>query len=231
MKKTPNCFWSLGPNVSFRRLLLPVKIVVLLLFCSLAVPAYSLAADTPIPDDQQITRVTGTVTDAANGEAMPGVNIQVKGTSQGAITDIDGKYTLTNVDRAATLVFSFIGYVSQEIAVNNRTTVDVVLVGEVTDLDEVVVVGYSTQKRANVVGSVTSISGQSIQSIPSPNISTALSGRLPGSVVIQQNGEPGQYGTRILVRGRSTLGGDRAAYASNTAPLVIIDGVPGRSMD
>jgi len=224
MKKTPNCFWSLGPNVSFRRLLLPVKIVVLLLFCSLAVPAYSLAADTPIPDDQQITRVTGTVTDAANGEAMPGVNIQVKGTSQGAITDIDGKYTLTNVDRAATLVFSFIGYVSQEIAVNNRTTVDVVLVGEVTDLDEVVVVGYSTQKRANVVGSVTSLSGEGLAQIPAANINNAISGRLPGTTIIQGSGEPGQQSPRIRVRGRTNLG-------SSESPLVIIDGVQGRSMD
>ena len=224
MKKTPNCFWSLGPNVSFRRLLLPVKIVVLLLFCGLAVPAYSLAADTPIPDDQQITRVTGTVTDAANGDAMPGVNIQVKGTSQGAITDIDGKYTLTNVDRNATLVFSFIGYVSQEIAVNNRTTVDVVLVGEVTDLDEVVVVGYSTQKRANVVGSVTSLSGEGLAQIPAANINNAISGRLPGTTIIQGSGEPGQQSPRIRVRGRTNLG-------SSESPLVIIDGVQGRSMD
>ncbi len=230
MKKTPNCFWSLRPNVNFRRLLLPVKIVVLLLFCSLAVPAYTLAADTPAVDDQQV-RVTGTVTDVATGEAMPGVNIQVKGTSLGAITDIDGKYSVANVERNATLVFSFIGYVSQEVALGGRTVVDLALAGEVTDLDEVVVVGYTTQKRANVVGSVTSISGQSLQSVPSPTVATALSGRLPGSVVIQQNGEPGQYGTRILVRGRSTLGGDRAALSGQTDPLVIIDGVPGRSMD
>ena len=230
MKKTPNCFWSLRPDVNFRRLLLPVKIVVLLLFCSLAIPAYTLAAEIPAVDDQQV-RVAGTVTDATTGEAMPGVNIQVKGTSLGAITDIDGKYSITNVERDATLVFSFIGYISQEIALGGRAVVDVVLTGEVTDLDEVVVVGYTTQKRANVVGSVTSISGQSIQSIPSPTVATALSGRLPGSVVIQQNGEPGQYGTRILVRGRSTLGGDRAALSAQTNPLVIIDGVPGRSMD
>ncbi len=161
MKKTPNCFWSLRPNVNFRRLLLPVKIVVLLLFCSLALPAYTLAADTPAVEDQQV-RVTGTVTDVATGEAMPGVNIQVKGTSLGAITDIDGKYSIVNVDRNATLVFSFIGYVSQEIALGGRAVVDVALTSEVTDLDEVVVVGYTTQKRANVVGSVTSISGQSL---------------------------------------------------------------------
>ncbi len=86
MKKTPNCFWSQWPDVSFRRLLLPVKIVVILLFCGLVMPAHSLAAD----NLQQAT-VTGTVTDAATGEAMAGVNIQVKGTTQGAITDIAGK--------------------------------------------------------------------------------------------------------------------------------------------
>ncbi|MDP4222875.1 MAG: TonB-dependent receptor [Bacteroidota bacterium] len=229
MKKTPN-FWSKWPDVYFRRLLLPVKVVVLLLSCSLAIPAYTLAADNPAVDDQQV-KITGTVKDASTGETMPGVNIQVKGTAVGAITDADGKYTLADVDRNATLVFSFIGYVSQEVAVNGRAVIDLSLAGEVTDLDEVVVVGYTTQKRANVVGSVTSISGQSIQSVPAPNISTSLAGRLPGSVVIQQNGEPGQYGTRILVRGRSTLGGTRATYADNTAPLVIIDGVPGRTMD
>ena len=88
MKKTPNCFWSFRPDVNFRRLLLPVKIVVLLLFCSLAFPAYSMAADNPIVDDPQQLQVTGTVTDATTGEAMPGVNIQVKGTTQGAITDV-----------------------------------------------------------------------------------------------------------------------------------------------
>jgi TonB-linked SusC/RagA family outer membrane protein len=230
MKKTPNRFWSQRPDVNFRRLLLPVKIVVILLFCSLVVPSTISAANIPAVDDQQV-RVTGTITDASTGEAMPGVNVQVKGTALGAISDADGKYAIANVDRNATLVFSFIGYVSQEVVMSGRAVVDVALVQELTDLDEVVVVGYSTQKRANVIGSVTAISGQDIQSIPAPNISTAISGRLPGSIVIQQNGEPGQYGTRILVRGRSTLGGNRAAFANQTAPLVIIDGIPGRSMD
>jgi TonB-linked SusC/RagA family outer membrane protein len=230
MKKTPNCFWSLRPDVNFRRLLLPVKIVVLLLFCSLVVPSTIAAAGIPAIDDQQ-SRITGTVTDATTGDAMPGVNVLVKGTNLGAITDADGKYSIANVDANATLVFSFIGYVSQEVPLSGRAIVNAALSQELTDLDEVVVVGYSTQKRANVIGSVTAISGQDIQSIPAPNISTAISGRLPGSVVIQQNGEPGQYGTRILVRGRSTLGGNRAQYANATAPLVIIDGIPGRSMD
>ncbi len=109
-----------------------------------------------------------------------------------------GNTHLSGVDSNATLVFSFIGYVTQEIALNGRTVVDVALSGEITDLDEVVVVGYSTQKRANVVGSVTSISGASIQSVPSPNVSTSLAGRLPGSIVIQGTGEPGAYATKSL---------------------------------
>jgi TonB-dependent starch-binding outer membrane protein SusC len=231
MKKTPNCFWSFRPNVNFRRLLLPVKIVVLLLFCGLAIPAYTFAADNPAIDDEQQNRVSGTITDAATGEPMPGVNIQVKGTTLGAITDLDGKYSFPNVERNATLVFSFIGYVTQEVALEGKSVIDIALVGETTDLDEVVVVGYSTQKRANVVGSVASISGESIQSVPSPNVTTSLSGRIPGAVVVQNTGEPGSYGQRIQIRGRSTLGGNRNAYSDNTAPLVVIDGIPGRNMD
>ncbi len=223
MKKTPNCFWSQWPDVSFRRLLLPVKIVVILLFCGLVMPSYSLAADDP----QQAT-VTGTVTDATTGEAMPGVNIQVKGTSQGAITDIAGKYAIANVDRNATLVFSFIGYVTQEVAAAGRAVVDMALKQEVTDLDEVVVVGYTTQKRANVVGSVTSLSGEGLAQIPAANINNAISGRLPGTTIMQGSGEPGQQTPRIMIRGRSTLGALNDGY---TNPLIIIDGVQGRSMD
>ncbi len=231
MKKTTRFFWPEWPDVSFCRLPLAAKILVFILVSGLTFPALSFAPDDPYVV-QQIS-VSGTVTDAATGSAMPGVNVLVKGTTLGAITGVDGKYTIANVDRNATLVFSFIGYVTQEAAISGRNVVDMVLAGEVTDLDEVVVVGYSTQKRANVIGSVTSISGQSIQSVPAPNVSTSLGGRLPGSVVIQNNGEPGQYGTRILVRGRSTLGGDRnpGSAQSQTAPLVIIDGVPGRNMD
>lgn len=226
MKKTPNYFWLLKPMVT------------ILLFCGLAFPAFSLTEERASGDDNlgsvaemQQGRITGTVTDASNGQGMPGVNIQVKGTSTGAISDVDGKFTITTTEANASLVFSFIGYVTQEVAVAGKNVVDIALKAELTGLDEVVVVGYSTQKRANVVGSVTSISGASIQSIPSVSVSTAIAGRLPGSVVIQETGEPGNLGARILVRGRSTLGGNRAENVSNTRPLVIIDGVQGRSMD
>ncbi len=226
MKKTPNCFWSIGPNVNFRRFLLPVKIVVILLFCGLITPALAAGPDNPAADNLQQARVTGTVTDASTGDAMPGVNIQVKGTALGAITDIDGKYTVTNVEPGATLVFSFIGYVTQEVAVGGRSVVDVVLAGEVTDLDEVVVVGYTTQKRANVVGSVTSLSGEGLAAIPAATVNSAISGRIPGVTIIQQSGEPGQQTPRMLVRGRATIN----TATGSTDPLVVIDGVMGRSM-
>lgn len=216
-----------------------MKIVVIALFCGLALPAYSLTAENSsgydLPGsvaDQQQKSVSGTITDASTGQAMPGVNIQVKGTSIGAISDGNGKYTLSATDPNAILIFSFIGYVSQEIPLAGKNVIDVVLNGELTGLDEVVVVGYGEQKRANVVGSVTSISGASIQSVPSASVSNAISGRLPGTIVMQQSGEPGNLGTTILVRGRSTLtpSGQDDKFL-NTGPLVIIDGVQGRSMD
>ena len=224
MKKTPNYFWLLKPMVT------------ILLFCGLAFPAFSLTEERPSGNDilgsyveMQQSRITGTVTDASNGLGMPGVNIQVKGTSTGAISDVDGKFTISTTGTNATLVFSFIGYVTQEVEVAGNNVVDVTLKPELTGLDEVVVVGYGTQKRANVVGSVTSISGASIQSIPSVSVTTAIAGRLPGVTLMQTTGEPGNLGAQILVRGRSTLSSsDRFA---NTGPLIIIDGIQGRSMD
>lgn len=212
MKKTPNYYWLLKP------------IVTILLFCGLAYPAF------PLPDDQQV-RVTGTISDETTGQGMPGVNIQVKGTTIGAISDENGQFTLSAPGADATLVFSFIGYVTQEVPLSGRNVVDVALKAEMTGLDEVVVVGYGTQKRANVVGSVTSISGAAIKTIPSTSVTTAIAGRLPGVTLFQTTGEPGNLGAQILVRGRSTISPSGTDKYRNTGPLVIIDGVQGRSMD
>lgn len=209
MKKNLSYFWLLKP------------IAIIFLTCGMVLNAF------PFPEDQQV-RVTGTIKDES-GTLMPGVNIQVKGTSTGVISDDKGQYVVNVPDRNVTLVFSFIGYVTQEIALSGRDILDVSMKSELTDLDEVVVVGYSTQKRANVVGSVTSISGQSLQAIPSVSVSTAIAGRLPGSIVMQNNGEPGNLGAQILVRGRSTI--SSGSKFANTGPLVVIDGVMGRSMD
>jgi len=202
-----------------------MKIVTILLFCGLALPAYSLAAEKPsgsnatgtIADQQQV-KVSGTITDASTSIGMPGVNIQVKGTTIGAISDAEGKFALTTDNPNATLVFSFIGFDTQEIPLAGKNVIDVALTPQVLSIDEVVVVGYGTQKRANVVGAVASISGSSLQSIPSVNVSNSLGGRMSGITVIQQTGEPGQMTPRILIRGRNTLGGDRGTDFGKNKP-------------
>jgi len=181
-------------------------------------------------DAQQQKTITGKVVDE-KGVSLPGVAVVVKGTTVGVVTDIDGNYSLQVPADAQTLSFSYIGMKAQEVVIGNQTAINITMAAEMTDLDEVVVVGYGTQKRANVVGAVTTVTGETLAQIPTMNVSNAISGHMPGSVVIQQTGEPGQMTPRVLVRGRTTLGGNAGTYASNTAPLVVIDGIPGRSMD
>ncbi len=170
---------------------------------------------------QQKKTITGTVVDAT-GLPVIGANIVEVGTTNGTITDTDGKFSL-DVDNDATIHVSYIGYIEQDIPTSGRTIINITMQEDIQMLDEIVAVGYGTQRKANLVGSVTSVSGEKIASIPASDITNAISGRLPGSVIIQQSGEPGQNAAKILVRGRTTLGG-------NTQPLVVIDGVPNRSI-
>ncbi|MEX0778746.1 MAG: TonB-dependent receptor [Balneolales bacterium] len=167
--------------------------------------------------------VTGTVTDVVNGEALPGVNILVKGSSTGTSTDIDGEYQLNTSSLSDTLIFSYVGYQTQEIPVDGRTELDVELEFDVFGTDELVVVGYGTQKSTNVIGSVTTIQNEELSASPVSRISNALAGRLPGAIVQQRSGEPGDDQSDILIRGSSTLG--------NNSPLVVIDGIQGRDMN
>lgn len=127
--------------------------------------------------------VKGKISDT-EGEPLIGVNVQVKGTTQGTASDFDGEYSLNNVDADATLVFSYVGYETKEVQVEGETTIDVVLISDVKLLEEVVVVGYGKQKRVNVVGSVTAISGKEVESVPAPDVTNAISGRLAGSVIM-----------------------------------------------
>jgi TonB-linked SusC/RagA family outer membrane protein len=190
-------------------------------------PGY-LTKDSDIFANLQQQVVTGTVKDKETGEAMAGVNIQVKGTSTGAITSSDGKYSISVSDRNAILVYSFIGFVDMEIPLNGRTSVDVDLESIVTGLEEVVVVGYGTQKKVNVIGSVSTISTKEIISSPTNTVSQMLSGRLPGLVVQQTSGEPGRDDASLLIRGIATL---ENSDKTNTAVLVVVDGIPGRDMN
>jgi TonB-dependent starch-binding outer membrane protein SusC len=171
--------------------------------------------------NSQTNQVTGTVTDD-KGVTLPGVAVYVKGTTQGTLTDITGKYTLSNVPQNATLVFSFIGLTSQEILVNGRNLVDVVLKESAIDLDEVVVIGYGMIKKASLTGSVSSVKGESLQKFTSPNLSSSLAGQLPGLVVVSRTGEPGNDDALLRIRGVNTLG--------DNSPLVVVDGIANRSL-
>jgi len=183
------------------------------------------ASDEYIPDSVQQLTVTGKVTDSQTGETMPGVNILVVGTSIGAITDASGSYSLTVTDRNATLRFSFIGYVSQEVAINGRSTVDVDLISEVTGLDEVIVVGYGTQKKSDITGTVASIGKERLEKAPNISVAQGIQGAIPG-IMVQNTSAGAEPSLDIMVRGRNSI-------AANNSPLIVVDGIPygGRLSD
>jgi len=157
--------------------------------------------------------VTGTVTDA-DGVPLPGANVLVKGTTNGTQTDFDGNYTI-NADSDATLVFSYIGFATQEIAVNGNASINATMAEDAAALDEVIVLGYATQTRGDLTGSVVSVDVSEAIKVPIVNAAEALQGRVAGVNVIN-NGNPGAA-PRITIRGTGTL--------NNTNPLFIIDGV------
>jgi TonB-linked SusC/RagA family outer membrane protein len=160
--------------------------------------------------------VTGTVTDK-NGESLIGVSVIVKGTSQGTATDIDGNYTL-NVAGNATLQFSYVSYLPQEVAVGGKTRIDVTLEEDVQALEEIVVIGYGTQRREAITGSVASVNAATIREMPSGNITQSLQGRIAGVEMTQNSSRPGAT-MDIRIRG------SRSLTASND-PLVVLDGIP-----
>ncbi|WP_266366486.1 SusC/RagA family TonB-linked outer membrane protein [Tellurirhabdus rosea] len=162
--------------------------------------------------------LTGRVTDRANGGALPGVSVSIKSTTRGTVTGADGSYSLT-VDGNPTLVFSFIGYQTVEEPANNRSVIDVVLSASSNNLDEVVVVGYGTQRRANLTGAVAAIRNEDLLARQVATSSNLLQGLAPGISVTQQSGRPGADGARINIRGAGSI-------FSNTTPLVVIDNVP-----
>ena len=166
--------------------------------------------------NQMEIKVTGTVTDA-NGEPLPGVTVSLPGTTIGTATDFDGKYTLS-VPEGSTLAFSFIGFESQQVVVGNQTVIDVVLVEDLASLDEVVVVGYGTQRKSDLTGSISSISSQDLQETPAGNFLEQSQGRLAGVDIVRANGSPGAP-VQIRIRG------NRSINASNE-PLYVIDGIP-----
>ncbi|MFW6101976.1 MAG: SusC/RagA family TonB-linked outer membrane protein, partial [Bacteroidota bacterium] len=169
---------------------------------------------------QQEIEVSGTVTDAETGDPLPGVNIVVQGTTTGTTTDTDGNYTI-EAPADATLVFSFVGYQEQTIEINGQEQIDVEMEETVTELEEVVAIGYQQRARGEVTGSVSQASGVDIEEAATPDMEQSLQGKVPGLVVSDRGGNVGRQNMDFLVRGKSTL--------NNNSPLIVIDGVPRSS--
>ncbi len=165
--------------------------------------------------------VSGTVKDEKTGELLPGVNVVLKGTSTGTISDGDGKYSLEVSSSDAILIFSFVGYAKTEVPVAGRSSIDILLASDVSTLDEVVVVGYGTQKKSVVSGSISSVKASDLESMPINRIEQALQGRTSGLTIAANSGQPGE-GATVRLRGITSFNRDGGG---NNQPLWVVDGV------
>ena len=179
-KKLNECFFELRRTVG----------LMLLFVCTL------ISAQNAIGQ----SNIKGKVSDAS-GTTLPGVTVVVKGSANGTITDLNGNYSITGIAENSSLVFSFVGMKSQEVPVKGKSVINVVLAVETVGIDEVVVVGYGTQKRTSVTGAVSQISGKELLKSPVGNITNMLGGLVPGVVALQQSGQPGADAASIIVRG------------------------------
>ncbi|MBD3630100.1 TonB-dependent receptor [Cyclobacterium sp.] len=165
--------------------------------------------------------VTGTVISAEDDLPLPGVSVLVKGTTRGAVTDIDGNYRITLQSGDETLVYSFVGFVKQEVVVGNQSNIDITLAPDMQALSEVIVVGYGEQKKETITGSVATVKGGDLVKSPAMNLTNSIAGRMSGVIAVNRSGEPGYDGAGIRIRGSNTLG--------NNDALIVIDGIPARA--
>nr|WKN34773.1 TonB-dependent receptor [Tunicatimonas sp. TK19036] len=161
--------------------------------------------------------ISGKITDGETGDALPGVNVLAKGTSSGTVSDVDGNYRLTVSDDVTTLAFSSIGYLTEDIAINGQTTINVVLMPDIQSLNEVVVVGYGTQKKSDVTGAIGVVDSEELLRAPVTNAIQGLQGRVAGVNVFLNSGSP-TSSPRVLIRGLGTIN-------ANSSPLYVVDGV------
>lgn len=161
--------------------------------------------------------VTGTVTDAS-GQGLPGVNIAIKGTTTGGVTNLDGYYSISVPDRSTVIVYSYVGFLKQEVEVGNQTVINITLEEDVLGLEEVVVIGYGTQRKMDLTGSIAVVDGEEMNRMPTANFEQGMQGKVPGLQMTQTSAEPGG-GISVKVRGTNSLLG-------NNEPLYVIDGFP-----
>jgi TonB-linked SusC/RagA family outer membrane protein len=162
--------------------------------------------------------ISGSVTDETG--PLPGVTVVEKGTSNGTTSDFDGNFTITVADENSTLVFSYIGFITQEVAADSDSY-NITMVSGADELQEVVVTGYGTQRKATLTGSVAAIGGDELEKSSSPNLGTALAGKVAGLFIDTGNGAPGADNPAIRVRGTNTF--------NNSSALIVIDGIPDRA--
>lgn len=201
---------------SLKQLFFVMKLTTLLCFVgfisvSASIPSKDVAAKYGDVEQSQTKKITGTV-QAANGDLIPGATVIVAGTTIGTVTNIDGAFTLEVPVESKTLVFSFIGYTSLSIAIGGNTSFGIILEESTVGLDEVVVVGYGTQKKESVLGAINQVKGAELLESGSTNLTNALSGISPGLNIVQTTGQPGADDGRIFIRG-------------NENPLILVDGV------
>jgi len=166
----------------------------------------------------QTVQISGTVTSSEDGLAVPGVSVSVKGTTLGILTGTDGKYLISVPTSAQTMVFSFIGFKPQEVPIEGKTRIDIVMELDVFKVDEVVVVGYGVQKKREVTGSISTVKGDALASLATPSFDAQLAGRSAGVQITQQTGVIGEA-PRLRIRGIGSI-------SSGNYPLVVVDGVP-----
>ena len=183
------------------------------------VPLFFLLLLTAAPAYAQDHELGGTVTAAEEDAPLPGVNVLVKGTTIGTITDADGAYTLAAPSSGDTLVFSFVGFEPAEVAIAGRSVVDVALAEDISALNEVLVVGYGTQTRSDVTGSVSSVDTEELAAQPVAQLASALQGRAAGVEVVNTDAQPGG-GVRVRIRGGTSINAD-------SDPLYVVDGFAG----
>ena len=165
----------------------------------------------------QGVQIKGVVTSADDGQSIPGVSVFVKGTTTGTMTDINGYYTLDNVPMNSTVVFSFVGMKTQEIVVTESAAYDIVMAPDVELIDEIVVVGYGTQKKSLVTGAIAKVDGDDLRKAADMRVTQALQGKTAGVVITANSGQPGSQ-ISVRIRGAGTNG--------DAEPLYIIDGLP-----
>ncbi len=201
----------------------PFRLIVfsLIFICLPWLRLYGSVQQTPQPRS-----VTGTVTDLETGQSLPGVNVYIQGTTTGVITDLNGEYTISVPSAETVLVFSYVGYETQEILVGDRRNIDIVMKPEIEALEEVIVVGYGMQRKETVTGSIVGVKSEKLIQTPVANISNSLAGRLPGLVTVQGSGVPGEDMATIRIRGIGTLN-----PGSESAPLILVDGVEQNTLD